>query len=210
MSNSTSSKAKESLLLKDYIVIQEPETCQFYVTLRSNFIKQNECKCYNHFGIINDCNTAGCYSFSNTDSEIYNDFKEELQRAISVIFSEDFSIRNLVECLQQGIQPDEISDEEISFVYEIYNRFLLKESHTQITAYTFWNGRNWESISIHSEYYNETDMVEMSENDQIEILSEMPETPHMKGAEAEIETENYIFQFSRFASNPWICTGSSL
>ena len=207
MSNSTISKEG---LLKEFIVVSDPETCQFFVTLRKNVIEQNECDCYNHFGIINDCNTAGCYAFSNTESSIYDDFKEELQRAINVVFSENFSVKDLVECLQQNIQPDEISDEDIFVVYEIYNRFLSKESHTQITAYTFWNGRNWESISIHSEYYNETDMVEMSENDQIEILSEMPETPHMKGAEAEIETENYIFQFSRFASNPWICTGSSL
>ena len=203
MSNSTSS-SKESLL-KDYIVVKEPENGNLLITHRSNFVEQDDCKCYNHFGIINDCNTAGCYSFSNTDSAIYDDFKCAVQKISKDAINSDCSTKELVECLQNNNQPDHIDTETFLKIKECYTQFLTKENHIKIVAYTFFDGSNWKSLTLFSEYYNETDLVELPEKDQIEIISEMPENPEMNQPTVYVETENYVFQYSRHTSYPWIC-----
>ena len=186
---------------KQYIVLVNEVNERKYITYRSNFEEQDECKTYSNHGQINNCEDSGCYSFSNQLSVIFDDFEDELT-ADGVNLNE-LSIHILVAMLEDGDQPDELNNEDWEKVKELYNEYLSKQNHSQVTAYTFWNGSNWKSITLYSEYYGETDVREAVNSK--EILDEMPETPMMEGATATVETENFTYYFSRYASNPWIC-----
>ena len=186
---------------KQYIVLVNEVNERKYITYRSNFEEQNECECYGNHGQINNCEDSGCYSFSNQLSVIFDDFEDELT-ADGVNLNE-LSIHILVAMLEDGDQPDELNNEDWEKVKELYNEYLSKQNHSQVTAYTFWNGSNWKSITLYSEYYGETDVREAVNSK--EILDEMPETPMMDGATATVETENFTYYFSRYSSNPWIC-----
>ena len=183
-----------------YIVLVNDVNERKYITYRSNFEELDECKTYEHGQMIG-CENSGCYSFSNQLSAIFDDFEGELESA--GIDLNELSIHILVAMLEDGDQPDELNDKDWAKVKELYNEFLSKQTHSQVTAYTFWDGSNWKSITLYSEYYGETDVRE-AENSK-EILDEMPDTPHMEGATATVETENFTYYFSRYASNPWIC-----
>ena len=50
------------------------------------------------------------------------------------------------------------------------------------------------------------DVKELPDEQQEEILSEMPDSPYIENVSAQVETENFIFTFTRFASDPWICS----
>ena len=186
---------------KQYIVLVNEVNERKFVTYRSNFEEQNECECYGNHGQINNCEDSGCYSFSNQLSAIFDDFEESLEAA-GVNLSE-LSINILVAMLEDKDQPDELNDKDWAKVKQLYNEFLSKQTHSQVTAYTYWDGSNHKSITLYSEYYGETDVREAVNSK--EILDEMPETPHMDGATASVETENFTYYFSRYSSNPWIC-----
>ena len=188
-------------MLEQYIVLKNEVNERKYITYRSNFEEQDECKTYDKHGQINNCEDSGCYSFSNQLSAIFDDFEESLEAA--GVNLNELSIHILVAMLEDGDQPDELNDKDWKKAKELYNEFLSKENHIQVTAYTYWNGSNWRSITLYSEYYGETDVREAVNSR--EILDEMPETPHMDGATATVETENFTYYFSRYASNPWIC-----
>ena len=187
-------------LQKQYIVLVNESNERKYVTYRSNFEELDECKTYEHGQMIG-CENSGCYSFSNQLSVIFDDFEEELETA--GVNLNELSIHILVAMLEDNDQPDELNNEDWEKVKELYNEYLSKQYHSQVTAYTFWNGSNWKSITLYSEYYGETDVREAVNSR--EILDEMPETPQMEGATAMVETENFTYYFSRYASNPWIC-----
>lgn len=187
-------------LQKQYIVLVNESNERKYVTYRSNFEELDECKTYEHGQMIG-CENSGCYSFPNQLSVIFDDFEDELTSA--GVNLNELSIHILVAMLEDGDQPDELNDKDWEKVKELYNEYLSKQNHSQVTAYTFWNGFNWKSITLYSEYYGETDVREAVNSR--EILDEMPETPHMDGATATVETENFTYYFSRYASNPWIC-----
>ena len=185
---------------KQYIVLVNEVNERKFVTYRSNFEEQDECKTYEHGQMIG-CENSGCYSFSNQLSVIFDDFEDELTAA--GIDLNELSIHIVVAILEDGDQPDELNNEDWEKAKEIYNEFLSKQAHSQVTAYTFWNGSNWKSITLYSEYYGETDVREAVNSK--EILDEMPDTPQMEGATATVETENFTHYFSRYSSNPWIC-----
>lgn len=132
---------------------------------------------------------------------IFDDFEEELESA--GVNLNELSIHILVAMLEDGDKPDELNDEDWKKTKELYNEFLSKQTHSQVTAYTFWDGSNWKSITLYSEYYGETDVREAVNSK--EILDEMPDMPMMEGATATVETENFTYYFSRYSSNPWIC-----
>ena len=128
-----------------YIVLVNEVNERKFVTYRSNFEEQDECKTYDNHGQINDCENSGCYSFSNHTSVIFDDFEEELEAA-GVNLSE-LSINILVAMLEDGDQPDELNNEDWEKVKELYNEFLSKQTHSQVTAYTYWDGSNHKSIA---------------------------------------------------------------
>lgn len=185
---------------KQYIVLVNEVNERKYVTYRSNFEELDECKTYEHGQMIG-CENSGCYSFSNQLSVIFDDFEESLETA--GVNLNELSIHILVAMLEDEDQPDELNNEDWEKVKELYNEYLSKQYHSQVTAYTFWNGSNWKSITLYSEYYGETDVREAVNSR--EILDEMPETPQMEGATAMVETENFTYYFSRYSSNPWVC-----
>ena len=187
-------------MLEKYIVLVNEVNERKYVTYRSNFEKLDECKTYEHGQMIG-CENSGCYSFSNQLSVIFDDFEEELETA--GIDLNELSIHIVVAMLEDEDQPDELNNEDWEKVKQIYNEYLSKQNHSQVTAWMFWNGSNWESITLYSEYYGETDVREAVNSR--EILDEMPDMPMMEGATATVETENFTYYFSRYASNPWIC-----
>lgn len=184
-----------------YIVLVNEVNERKYITYRSNFERQDECKTYDKHGQTIDCENAGCYSFYNQLSVIFDDFEFELESA--GVNLNELSIHIVVAMLEDGDQPDELNNEDWEKVKELYNEFLSKQYHSQVTAWTFWNGSNWKSITLYSEYYGETDVREAVNSR--EILDEMPDMPIMDGATASVETENFTYYFSRYASNPWIC-----
>ena len=191
---------EQTEMQKQYIVLVNEVNDRKFITYRSNFEELDECKTYEHGQMIG-CENSGCYSFSNQLSVIFDDFEEELE--IAGVNLNELSINILVAMLEDGDQPDELNNEDWEKAKELYNEFLSKQYHSQVTAYTYWNGSNWKSITLYSEYYGETDVREAVNSR--EILDEMPETPHMEGATATVETENFTYYFSRYASNPWIC-----
>ena len=187
-------------MLEKYIVLINEVNDRKFVTYRSNFEEQDECKTYEHGQMIG-CENSGCYSFSNQLSVIFDDFEESLEAA--GIDLNELSIHILVAMLEDNDKPDELNNEDWEKVKELYNEYLSKQYHSQVTAYTYWDGSNWKSITLYSEYYGETDVREAVNSR--EILDEMPETPHMEDATATVETENFTYYFSRYSSNPWIC-----
>ena len=187
-------------MLDQYIVLVNEVNERKYITYRSNFEELDECKTYEHGQMIG-CENSGCYSFSNQLSAIFDDFEDELTAA--GVNLNELSIHILVAMLEDGDQPDELNDKDWEKVKELYNEYLSKQYHSQVTAYTFWNGSNWKSITLYSEYYGETDVRE-AENSK-EILDEMPDMPMMEGATVTVETENFTYYFSRYSSNPWVC-----
>jgi len=205
-------------LLEKWIVVQildaEP-TDAIRVTRRSNFEKMNFCNAYGNYGVQVDCNNAGCYSFNNTESQIFDDFYSEASKEFG--FTEDdldrleLTHREFYEMLIEPvdsvaykIMKDEFEDWDA--IIDFFNQWREEnETHTEVTGWTFHDSHNFRTVISECDF-GEPDCVELDEEDQIEILLQMPETaPHIDGTNASEETEDYIFHFDRWATNPWFC-----
>ena len=78
------------------------------------------------------------------------------------------------------------------------------ETHTDVEAWTYWDGCNYKTIILRSEM-GFGDVIEIDDEKQNAVLSEMPEYPIMNKAIERIETENYMYIFTRFAGDPFHC-----
>jgi len=83
-----------------------------------------------------------------------------------------------------------------------YGNDVPKEEleHVQVLAYSYWDGSNWRSVIIDSDCSIPTDYTEEDEESSIKVLREMPDYPYIEGAVKTIETENFSFTATRYAS----------
>ena len=79
------------------------------------------------------------------------------------------------------------------------------ENHTEVTGWTYHDSHNFKTIVLETEF-GEPDCIELDEEEQIEILLQMPETaPYIEKFDTIVETEDFKFKYDRWATNPWFC-----
>lgn len=210
---------KADELLEKWIVVSFPDADPYNtirITRRSNFEEISFCEAYGNYGQNVGCYDAGCYSFNNTDSEIFDHFYDEASKKFG--FNEDIldalelSHRGLYEMLIEPtgsvaykVMKDAIKNWDS--VIEFFKAWREEnETHTEVTGWTYHDSHNFKTVVVDSNGYGEPDCYELEEDEQKEILLQMPETaPYMDGFNTSEETEDFIFRFDRWADNPWFC-----
>lgn len=187
-----------------YIVLLENSDnshCDFYITKRDNFETTPGCETFTQYGQYVGCHDAGCYSFDNSSC----DCKEDCAKAIEEKFNIEIDENDL-----SGVgSEDEMIDAFTEPGIKDFISKWVKENieHYECISWSFWDGSNWQSITI-GEGFGE--FAELDAEDAIKVLHEKPETPFIEGATKEVETESYTYHYSRYSSNPWICTVTQL
>ncbi len=203
-------KTKEQieLLHNDYIVVkfydEDSNETTMKVTKRNNFEETNLCECYGKYGQKVGCWNSGCYSLANPDSDAMKDLIAAIEEKFDVT-------PGIVECPDGSFEVE--PDSETEDIEGEINRFIKRwqeenEYHSKAEAWTYFDSSNFRTVIL--KYYDSlpfnVDCEELSKEEQIAILSEMPELPyHVEGTNASEKTENYTFYFDRGANNPWIC-----
>lgn len=193
------------MLCKKYIVLEKTYVSdgRFYITRRSNFETVNLCDCFDNYGQIIGCYGAKCYSFDNSDSDAAKDCLRELYEHFGIEYSDDDLLFSIEEVLNgENDLLVEVDEEKINEF--IKNWKENNETHTEVDAWTYWDGRNYRTVILQSDFGFE-DVREIDDEKQDAILSELPENPYTEKPVEQLETENFIFTFSRYADNPWYC-----
>jgi hypothetical protein len=201
-------------LLKEWIVVEFPDDENaIRITHRSNFEKMDYCKAYGNYGVQVDCYHAGCYSFSNSSSEIFERFYDALHTdggfgVGSLMDDNELTYKELVEMLQDPsnhANGEKIFGSQFPKMVEFFKIWRdANENHTEVTGWTYHDSHNFRTVVSEADF-NETDCTELDEDEQIAILLQYPGIPHIEGTNESEETENYIFHFDRWATNPWTC-----
>lgn len=197
-------KTAQELLEKWIVVkfvneVEEP----IKVTARSNFEKMRLCDVYGNYGQKYDCYDAGCYSLENSSCTAENDCKSEISKLFQIAIDEINIIEDSNEFI---IEPGD--GEEYGFDETKVNDFIKtwreeNENHIDVTGWTYWDSHNHKTVVLEADYEN-TDCKELNDDEQIKILSQMPqETPWIEGTNISEESDDYIFHFDRWATNPW-------
>ncbi len=201
-------KLKREFLLEKWIVVRfsyadNDDTIR--VTCRRNFEKMNLCEAYADYGQKVGCYQAGCYSLDNSSSDALKD----LIQAISEKFGIEENNINIIESGE--IFEIEAGDgEEFGFNEDAVNKFIsewreINEYHTEVVGWIYHDSHNFKTVVLEADF-GETDCVELEEEEQIQILQQMPEkTPYIEGTNTSVETEDFIFHFDRWATNPYFC-----
>ena len=194
-------------LLEKWIVVFFPyadHNDAIRVTRRNNFEKMDFCKAYDNNGVQVDCYNAGCYTLDNSGSVAQSDCSSAVNEKFNVCVS-------LEKCAGSWTvipanEDDEFSDELISEIKKYIKEWQDEnETHTEVTGWTYHDSHNFKTV-VSEANFGEADCTELDEEEQIEILLQMPETaPYMDGFNTSEETEDFIFHFDRWATNPWFC-----
>jgi hypothetical protein len=195
---------ENSELLEKWIVVSIGDRIK--ITLRDNFEKKNLCDLYSEYGQKVGHYNAGDYHFDNSSSDAIRDCNRALVEAgllkntneiVWYLDNEDACIEDLYG------ENDEFDKEAIEAFAKKWRED--NESCTEVTAWTYHDSRNFRSIVIES-YTGNTDGFELGEEESSKILAQMPgEAPNIEGTNESVETEDYIFEFDRWATNPWFC-----
>lgn len=207
---------RKEFLLEKWIVVSFPYADpddSIRVTRRENFAKMNFCDAYGDYGKQVGCDAAGCYTFSNSESSIFLDFTKELYQKFqieSIVDENEMTDREFCEFFidSMNYKPGRelfgagVFDEILSY-FKAWKE--QNETHTEVTGWTYHDSRNFETVVSECDF-GEPDCTELDEEEQIEILIQMPETaPHIEGTNTIEETEDFLFHFDRWATNPWFC-----
>ena len=135
------------------------------VASRKLFEKVNLCDTYGDYGQKVGCYNAGCYALDNSYSTMHSDLMDAIDERFNTKFSEVLkdlgntsfaSVSELIEELneindneeavlsQYGYTP--IDEEELKAFAEKWVK--ENENHSEVTAYTFFNGSNFETVVI--------------------------------------------------------------
>ena len=205
-------------MLEKYIVIEHHNDNTIKIMHRDDFKSINVCETHSKFGAVVGCTDAGCYSFDNSESVIFEHCIDEIETIIVGIKDKVDEIESVSDFINGMIAIDMNDDEqtnemcdafditlsELKKAYDIVQKFKKQEDHETVDAFTFWNGSNWISIVLGDE---NADYKELSEEKQLKILSEFKGNAQVvKGAYATYETENYEFTSTLYQSDPFICT----
>lgn len=217
-------KNKESLLEK-WIVVDISngyDESNLKVTRRFNFEREKVCSGYDNYGQVVDCCNAGCYALDNSESNFASDLllaiESELDVKLHGFFGDEFgtSFTTLDELIENidylNAEPAEskemynYTDVDTGAVRAFADKWVEEnENHTEAEQWTYWDGSNHKTITLNTDF-GDSDCAELDEDEQIEVLLEMPEsTPYISGTDTTEETENFEFHFDLWASNPWYC-----
>lgn len=200
-------EAQDQGLLEKWIVVDFGADTEdrLRVTRRSNFEKMNFCDAYGQYGKKVGCYDAGCYTLENSGSSAQSDCASAIREKFNVCVS-------LEKCagtwtVIPSDEDDEFSEELISKIESFIESWQGENtSHTEILGWTYHDSHNFCTVVLEADF-GEPDCVELDEDEQIEILLQMPETaPYMENFNTSEETDNFIFSFDRWATNPWFCT----
>ncbi len=190
--------------IEDYIVLQkmyeEGGEGKYYITSRGNFEEQRLCECRGRYGQHVTCYYAGCYTFDNSCSDAEKDCITALCEKFGVVKVEE-GIEDIVEGDSSAFASIELN--EIRTFVEKWKE--ENEQHEMALAWTYWDGSNYKTFVLKSEDDSACDVKELPDKQQKKILAEMPDTPYIEKATESVETANYIFSYSRYANDPWIC-----
>lgn len=196
-------------LLEKWIVVDfgDEQEDRIRVTRRSNFEKINLCDCYGNYGQSVGCYDAGCYSFENSASTIYEHFYEAISNRFgfgSLMDDNELTTSDLVDILKSELDSNIFP--EFKKMVEFFKKWRTEnENHTEVKGWTYHDSHNFRTVILEADF-SETDCVELDEEEQIKILLQMPETtPHIEGTNTSEEIEDYIFKFDLWATNPWYC-----
>ena len=192
---------------KDLIVVKKVnnEDEEFFITREKNFEKQKLCDCFDNFGQKIGCYNAGCYSLDNSSSDVYKDCLKELYKNFGVEYTDD----NL-----QYSDFDDAASGDNELLYNVpqssIDDFISEwkernENHIEVKAWTYWDGHNFKTFVLEADS-GMVDVEELGLEKQESILSEYPGVPYIEGTLESDETENYVFTFTRWADDPWICS----
>lgn len=203
-------------LLEEWIIVSfpyaDPENA-IRVTRRNNFEKMNFCESFGNYGQEVDCYDAGCYSFGNSSSSIFEDFYQALNEKGfgigSLMDDNDLTYSDLVEILQYPLNHkngEAIFSAEFPQMIQFFKEWRKQnEIHTKVTGWTYWDSHNYKTVVSEADF-GEVDCNELDKNEQLEILLQMPQTtPHIEGTSINVKTKDFIFHFDRWATNPWYC-----
>lgn len=195
-------KTNNDLIVVKYASSEDEE---FFITYKENFENVRFCECYDDYGQKNGCYNAGCYSIDNSESEAKNECIEALYKHLGVEFTEDdcndISFDEAIEGTNDLLSN--INLEEIEKFVEKWK--VENEIHTEVTAWTYWDGRNFKTALLDFLYGDGVGYETVESELQSEILAEMPETPNFNGVETIIDSDNYQFTYTKWTSDPWIC-----
>lgn len=208
---------RKEFLLENWIVVSFPYADHdntIRVTRRANFEQMNFCDAYGDYGQQVSCYDAGCYSFENSASSIFDDFYTAISDRYGIgslmddINAGNFTVNDLVDLLKEsnldlGV---EYFGKDFHKMIKFFEAWKAKnENHTEVTGWTYWDSHNHKTVVSKCDF-GEPDCIELDEEEQIEILLQMPETtPYINGTNASEETEDFFFHFDRWATNPWFC-----
>jgi hypothetical protein len=191
-------------IMKDFIVVETKNyigSDKYFITKRSNFGKINACDIYSNSGQLVDCCNAGCYSFSSSDSNFREDCLTEIKKHFKNVIVKDLkyvtSAEDMIKLFENHSEFEKIKKFIIGFEKN-------NEEHMKVVAWTFWDGSNWKTFILRSNTY--CDIVEVDKEIAEKVLSEMPKIPWIDGIIKTIKTKNFSFTFSKYESDPWICS----
>ena len=158
-----------------------------YLILDADDIKKcNLCDCYASYGIQVGCHDAGCYSMDNSGIS----FKADLNKYISEKFNIEFDYD----------EDLEESSEEVKAAVEDFIK--TETSHVEVTALTYWDGHNHNSI-----IFNGGDFCKWEEQENIQILDDCSRVgegiiDHYKLLRNTESGEEFEVSTTRFAGPP--------
>jgi len=198
-------------LVEKYIIVKFDDETEdpIRMTKRDHFEKVNMCDCYAKYGNKVGCYAAGCYSFDNSDSSFRLDCKTALVQKFPELdkytmdVNEDGSVEFVDEDQFENLnERNALNDEGYAAFIKDWKQ--KNETHTEVTAWTFHDSHNFKTVVLDTDF-GEPDCTELDEAEQRAILAEYPGVPHIEGTIANEETENFIFSFDLWATNPWVC-----
>ena len=193
--------------LKCYQFIDDYKGNQIFITEEDNFKKVNLCESYNEYGQKVGCYDAGCYCLDNSYSPFLNDLLSALDEKLNTNYSNNHKHSSCtnVENLFEMIEP---SDEEKDFINDWISD---NEIHSEIKAWTYYNGHNFNTLCL--ENYDmpcRKHVEELSDDINNKILSEYfsdnNNWSNWSGGFRYKETENYIFTQSQWQGDVFTAT----
>ena len=170
-----------------------------YITHRHKIDSGNLCETYDNYGQVCGCHDAGCYTLMNSESSIHS----HLLLAIEAEFG--ITIDSIEFCdIDELIDLFETTDVNIGKLRDFAEAWLSKnESHTQCSHFTYWDGRNFKSLVIGS------DWSECDEEKFVDILSGFTGAiPVYNGASASETVGKYTYTTTRYSNDPWLAVVS--
>jgi hypothetical protein len=123
--------------------------------------------------------------------------------ALNEEFNKEYNYRNFSRDVDE-ITENIKNEAEKEFIVSFIDAFT---SHIGCEAFSYWDGRNWRSITTWVDYDIYSDAILLNYYDEKlaeKILSEMPDCVYVEGVWKSIETENFIFTATRNADDPYM------